>query len=158
MNMMTNLRQKEPTTGLLAEYEKNHADLLNAMAVMASAADAPVADRHLYSNARWRLSQASLKRRMLWGRIYRHLAPRAGPHDAAALDRIQATDVALQQQSAAHVGKWTTDAIEADWAGYCDASRTIRWKMNAHMDAERRVVYPLLAAEALGEKRQLRAS
>ena len=157
MNMMTNPRQDQATTGLLAEYEKNHAELLGAMAVMDSATRAMLADRDLLSSARWRLSNASLRRRMLWGRIYRHLAPRVGPHEAAALDSIQATDIALQQQSAAHVGKWTKNAIEADWTGYCEASRDIRWKMNAHIGAERRVVYPLLTADALDERRQLRA-
>ena len=153
MNMMTNPRQVEATTGLLAEYEKNHADLLGAMAVMDSVTRAVLADRDLVSNARWRLSHASLRRRMLWGRVYRHLSPRVGPSDAAALNRIQAIDFALQQQSAAHVGKWTADAVEANWDGYCEASRAIRWKMDAYIAAERRVVHPLLAADALGQRR-----
>jgi hypothetical protein len=158
MNMMTDPRQNQATPGLLAEYEKNHAELLSAMAVMDSVTRATLADRNLFSNARWRLSHASFKRRMLWGRIYRRLAPRAGPYQAAALDRIQATDLELIHQSAAHVGKWTTDAVEADWPGYCEASRAIRWKMNAHIGAERRVVYPLLTADALGSRRQREAS
>lgn len=123
------------------------------MAVMDSVTRELVADR-LYASARWRLSQASLKRRTLWVRIFEHLVPRAGPRDAADLQSLQTANVEMLRYSAAHVGKWTIDTIEADWPGYCEASRAIRWKMKAGMGAEKRVLHPLLTDDAFGVGRR----
>lgn len=51
--------------------------LLAAMAVVESLASQDQADRSSYANARLGISQCSPARRALWGRIFRHLLPRA---------------------------------------------------------------------------------
>jgi hypothetical protein len=135
---------------LLAELQAAHDVLLAAMAVMDAATRGENPERNLYSNARWRLSQASLNRRALWRRIFAHMMAKAGARDAAALQSLQSADVELLQKSAAHVGKWTVDKIEADWRGYCESSRAIRQGMEACIGAEKRVLYPLLKRDAIG--------
>lgn len=50
----------------------------------------------------------------------------------------------MLNHSASHIGRWSRDAIEEDWQGYCEASRAIRLQMKACMDAEKRVLYPML--------------
>lgn len=52
-------------------------------------------------------------------------------------------------QSSAHVSKWTIDAVEADWPTYCAASGMMRLRMMARIDAEKRIVYPLLKERLL---------
>ena len=135
---------------MLSELQEAHEDLQSAMAAMDGVTREPAANRNEYSSARWRLSQASLKRRTLWARIFEHLRPRAAPRDAEGLKSLHAANLETLRHSAAHVGKWTIETIEADWPGYCEASRAIRWNMKAGMGAEKRVLYPLLTDDALG--------
>ena len=143
-------RENAASALMLSDLQKAHDELVAAMAVMDIVTRADVAERSQYSSARWRLSQASLRRRTLWAAIFQHLRPRVGCRDAADLDWLQTTHLEMLHNSAAHVGKWTVDRIEADWRGYCEASRAIRWKMKAAMGAEKRILYPLLTGDALG--------
>ena len=135
---------------MLSELQKAHEDLNAAMAVMDTATRGEAPDRNLYSSARWRLSQASLKRRTLWRKNFEHMVAKACSKDAAALQLLQSADAELLHKSAAHVGKWTVNRIEADWHGYREASRAIRREMELCISTEKRVLYPLLKQDAIG--------
>ena len=98
---------------------------------------------------RWSLSKASLARRMLWGKILTALSPGLSTDQTVALRRLQEWDINLLRASTHHVSKWTTEAVLANWSGYCAASRSIRRKMAANVDAEKVILYPILQTAAL---------
>lgn len=129
---------------LLDELQDAHDALVRALEEIEAVTREPAANRERFSSARWRLSNASLARRVLWQRIRRSMADCALGADARTLAELHETDRALLRDSAEHVRTWTAAAIEARWDGYCAASRDIRWKMQAAISAERRLLYPLL--------------
>lgn len=135
---------------MLSELQEAHNDVLSLMALLDAVTREPVAERDRYANARWRLSQASLRRRTLVAKIFQHLIPRVGSKDVVTLQSLQSANLEMRHHSAEHVGKWTVHTIEADWLGYCDASRAIRAKMNDCISAEKRILYPLLTNDAFG--------
>lgn len=138
---------------MLSELQKVHDNLRSAMAEMDAVTREPVAERGRLSVARWRLSQASLKRRTLWRRVFQHMLPRVGANETAVLQALQSANLESLRNSSAHVGNWTIGTIEADWSGYCNASRAIRLEMSACMDAEERLIFGLLAEDARSAER-----
>lgn len=133
---------------LLDDLRAAHQRLLAAMAVVESLTGQDKADRSSCTNARWRISQCSLARRTLWGRIFRHLLPRATARAASDLAMLQSADEELQRESSNHVATWDLAAIESDWHRYCDASRAIRSRMSDCIEREMRILYPLLEQDA----------
>jgi hypothetical protein len=146
---MVNDRQGEPEASpgmflsLLQDLRAAHEQLLEAMAQMDAAASGSEG-RNNYAQARFHLSRASLARRMLWHRILRTIAPVVSAEDAAVLAELQTDDVALLHCSSQHVGRWTTERVEACWLEYCQASRAIRSKTAIAIGNEQRQLYPLL--------------
>lgn len=96
------------------------------------------------TNSRWRLSQASFRRRSLASTIVSYLAGRLDGDDLARLKQVQLADQQMMRRTVAHVGSWTTRTIFKDWQGYCHASRDIRSHMKSHIQLERESLYPLL--------------
>jgi hypothetical protein len=54
-------------------------------------------------------------------------------------------DSDLGAYSTKHISRWTVAAIQGDWRGYREASRQIRRRMKDCIEAEKRLLYPLLA-------------
>ena len=135
-------------SSFLTELRQAHEFLIAAMEVMDRLTRQSNADPSCFANARWRISQASLARRTLWGAIFRHLLPRANLKDVVELERLATADREMLRYSANHISTWVPGRIDADWEGYCEASRAIRWRMKACLGAERRILYPLLDREA----------
>lgn len=129
---------------LLFDLYRAHEDVLGGMEALGRLTRDPSPDEQSIGIARWKLSQASMRRRLLWARILTHLTPCADAAAKEELLRLQKLDIELLGASTAHIGTWTTDAIVRDWPGYCAASREMRWKMIARMEEEKRVLYPLL--------------
>ena len=133
---------------LLEALRQTHRQLLAEMANMEDLTREKAPDRRRYSQVRWRLSQASLARRTLSARICAGLGAMVEQKDRQTLKEIRTADCELARNSAAHIHRWSADRIEADWLGYCQASREMRWKMEAHLDMERRFLLPLLERPA----------
>lgn len=129
---------------LLMDLHRAHEDVLGGMEELGRLTRDSLPDDQALSSARWKLSQASMRRRLLWARILGHLAPVVDRDANDDLLRLQKLDIELLGASTDHIKKWTIDAIIADWPGYCLASRHMRWKMIARMEEEKRVLYPLL--------------
>jgi hypothetical protein len=134
---------------LLAELRQAHETLLDAMDAVDILTRGQVPAKARLTAERWKLSKASLARRMLWGKILTSLSPGSSGDRSDALRRLQEWDINLLRASTHHVSKWTTEAALANWGGYCAASRSIRRKMAANIDAERRILYPMLEAAEL---------
>ena len=93
---------------------------------------------------RWKISQASLARRVLSARICDYLLARRGPHETERLLALRHADRDLLRLSAGHVANWSPQAIGVDWRGYCAASCAIRMRMRKQIFHEESVLYPLL--------------
>jgi hypothetical protein len=145
------------SAALLTELRAAHAALLDSIAELEKACALPVPGEAPFTAIRWTLSGASLTRRMLWAKILGFLVPLVAQGEeeadraaAADLRRLQEGDIALLRASTAHVGRWSAENALADWAAYCEASRIMRGRMEAAIEEERRVLYPML--ERLGRK------
>lgn len=142
-------RLGDPTSARLLDKLGNaHEALLCAMEVLDGITREREFNSARFTSARWRISQASLARRTLWGTIFRHLMPRVSGEDAADLQALSQADGEMLRHSANHIANWSPALIEADWGGYCRASRAIRRRMNACIDDERRILYPILKRDA----------
>ena len=135
--------EREAAT-LLGELEKAHHRLSDAIGELELLARGDAPDASVLANVRWRLSAASVNRRLLWARILGYLSPKAEGKSGTDLRQLQDIDIELVRASSAHVGTWTTDAILEDWPGYCAASEAMRRKMSDAMEVERRILVPLL--------------
>ena len=142
-------RQSESWT-LLVQLASAHDQLADEIENLDRLTNGNEPDPGEITSGRWRISQASLKRRSLACRIFDFLAERLDGADLATLKTAQAADQQMMRRSADHVGNWTIRKICSDWQGYCAASRQIRNHMKAHIQMERQSLYSLL--ERLAEQ------
>lgn len=135
---------------LLVQLSSAHDRLMAEMDNLNSVTRGPQPSLDVITTGRWRISQASLRRRTLASQIFDFLADRLDQEDIALLKSIQSADQEMMRRSVRHVASWTSAAISADWKGYCDASLEIRSYMKAHIQFEKQALYPLL--EHLAER------
>ena len=133
---------------MLHDLQQAHDRLTAALDALAEVTCDPFPHRVRFTQARFRVSHASLLRRALLGQATDLLLAGARPNEVKALRQLQSAGPETRLESSAHVAKWTSDAIEADWLAYCDASGAMRLRMIAQIDSERRIVYPLLKQRA----------
>jgi hypothetical protein len=136
----------------LESLKEAHSNLAQAISALEGLTRGPVPAKERLVEARYKLSKASLERRLLWGRIHAYLARSASREAESDLRKLQQSDIALLRAAASHVGKWTTDVIFEDWLGYCRASAAMRVKLTDAAALEERLLYPLL--QARGGKRR----
>ena len=138
---------------LLASLKSSHEHLAVEMANMEALTQRAEPDGPALSSLRWRLSQASLARRTLAGRICELIQSRIGTVELCNVKQLLAADRALARDSAAHVAGWSSASIQKDWEAYCKASRKIRWKLRSHLGLEQRLLFPILAELARSANR-----
>jgi hypothetical protein len=143
--------RKSSIRPLLAALRHSHEQLITEMATLDALTEEKNPDRLRYSQVRWRLSRASLTRRNLSARICADLDSLVGQSDRLTLKEIRNADCELARNSAVHVGQWPADSIDTNWPDYCDASREIRRRMEAYLDLERRLLFPLLERAVAAE-------
>ena len=130
---------------LLGELEDAHSILLGAIEELAELTRGAVPDKERLVEVRWRVSEASLIRRLLWGRIHAYLSEHAVGEFENSLRDLQEADMVLIRVSTEHVGRWTADAVIEDWPGYCSASTNMRRRLIEGVELEKRLLYPILA-------------
>jgi len=81
---------------------------------------------------------------MLEGHVYALAAEQASPAQARALQQLRDEGKEQLSHSQSHLARWDKRAVEADWAGYCRASRAMRASMRRRIKAEQEILYPLL--------------
>lgn len=131
---------------LLAELKDAHARLLRAMLELDTLTRGPLPAKERIIDARWNISRASLRRRTLWSRIHNYLSSHIAEENLRDVRRLQEGDMALLRSSSEHVARWKITTVVEDWPAYCEASRAIRWKMQAAIGAEQRLLYPILGS------------
>lgn len=134
----------QAANALLRDLQAVHYDLHEQIAAMEATTDEPRHDPVHLASARWKISQASLARRILAGRICEYLLSRCEAQQMLAIKALQEADRLLLQASARHVGQWRAEHIKEDWRGYCRASREVRRQMQDHVVLEQKVLYGIL--------------
>jgi hypothetical protein len=129
---------------LLEELQQAHSSLLLAIGELDRIRSGPPPSEVELVNARWRVSRASLARRLLWGRVLARLAPLVRGRGEADLRFVQEQDIGLLKASVNHVAAWKpADAIAA-WRIYAAAESDLLQKMVGAVELEKRLLYPLL--------------
>jgi hypothetical protein len=137
-------RQPRPAaSALFADLVATHSVLLERIKELGEVAEHAQPSRLECTSARLRLSQASIDRRSALNKALRLLEERSDPASAAAAAKVRAADGELIAHSVAHLAKWTTEAVAADWRGYCEASRSMREHMAGTVTAEAELLKPL---------------
>jgi hypothetical protein len=129
---------------LLTELDEVHRQLVAEMVNIDAVTRGPQPSTEGIAAARWRISQASLRRRLLFNSICGALHPIVNEQERLSLKQLQEADQAMMLRSRVHVSAWLSDGIRGDWAGYCEASRAIRWHIDAYLTVEQRILFPIL--------------
>lgn len=137
-------RPPMPSSIFLTQLRRAHQELLGEMENLGRMTIGPQPGPEEIISGRWRIGQASLRRRTVAFRAFDFLADRLDGEERVQLMRVQSADRDMMRRSAAHVGTWTNQAVCQDWDGYCRASRAIRAHMKSHILFERRWLFPLL--------------
>ena len=140
-------------TTWLGELKGAHSDLMNAIEELDRLTRGQLPSRSVVDAVRWRVSKASLSRRMLWARIQAHLSELGDACPWGDLRRLQEIDIHLLRASSAHVSQWTTEAILSDWPGYCRASELMRSRMIDAIAGEKRILYPLVKSRKTAQSK-----
>lgn len=102
-------------------------------------------DQASLASARWKLTRASGRRRkLLTDSIYPQLQNVSAIH-SRKLDELRADAAAQLAKSSHHIGKWTVEHIIAHWPDYQKASAEMTASMRRRVQAEKVLLYPLLA-------------
>ena len=130
----------------LAELRDAHRQLLTEIANMKALTEEPQPDANRLATARWRISQASLRRRCISARIRDALLPGVSAEDRASLKSLQEADLELHRRARTHVSTWTTekDKFKRAWQGYCEAAQLMLWHIDAYIALEQRMFYPII--------------
>lgn len=134
----------ERACALLASLQKAHVRLLSAIQNLTRITGRPSADRLEYSAVRFRVSEASLARRIAVRDACDYILEVGSPSDQQAISRLRKADSDLARHASQHVNRWTTDQVGLDWGGYCSASKEIRRALLKQMELERAMLCPLL--------------
>lgn len=129
---------------LLVQLRGAHDQLLREIENIDRIALGPLPATSDLGAARWRISQASFKRRTLTSRILDFLADRANSFESVELGKLRSENQVAMSRSARHVYLWTLQDICEDWQGYRKASRDIRMQKKANILLEKQLLYPIL--------------
>lgn len=124
---------------MLGTLEEHHRRIEAGLDQIRFHCAAPVPNIGDLAVARSSLGSASLARSMFVTEVVvSHLVKDGDVDLRAELSALQAKFTAKRQISTEHVARWTSESIEADWAGYCAAARLIWAMMEGQIDMERR--------------------
>jgi hypothetical protein len=138
---------------LLADLQKTHARLIASLADLARITGRPSADKVEYAAVRFRVSEASLARRIVCRAVCDHLEPLVSHFDQQSLSRLRTLDAELARLGSQHVNRWTTDRISLEWESYCRASTEMRRALLKQVELERTLLQPLLHKYGSGHRR-----
>lgn len=135
-------------SGVLATLKCAHEAVLTEAARMQAVQDLPNPTPDQWAQARWRLSRASRVRRTAVEQAYPVALAEATSFERSRIAELQAQDSVLLAASRDHVAQWPPERIQADWPGYCAASRQIRASMTDRVRREQLVLLPILSRAA----------
>jgi hypothetical protein len=137
-------QQKNVADDLLIQFGSAQKMLIESIAHLARATSSSTPVSSEYLAARIRISQAGLARAAAFNCVCDFLRPRVGTAQWTLIAALKAADMGLRLYSAAHAAEWTNERIEADWPGYCLASKAMRMRTGEMIQRGRAVLCPLL--------------
>jgi hypothetical protein len=129
---------------LLIRFDSAQKLLVESIAALAGATSRSSPDRLEYTNARLRISQAELARTAAFNSVCDFLRSLVAPDQWITVAALRAADTGSRMHTAAHAAEWTNERIEADWPGYCLASKAMRMRMGETIQRGRAVLCPIL--------------
>ena len=132
------------STSLLLELKAAHRQIETAFAELEAECAHEGANLSRFSAIRMRAGQALHVKRQLVGLIASQLISSASDQELFAVRTLQSRDDCCSQLASESIRKWTSVAIQQDWAGYCTASRDLRTDILSLIAAEKELYYPLL--------------
>jgi hypothetical protein len=128
----------------LAQLTKTHADVLTAIDRLETLLQPEEPDRATLATARWRLTQASGRRRRLLDQEIYPLVEQGADGGEQGVRDLRAADGGAIAMSSQHIATWSIDHIADDWPGYRAAATTMLASMRQRIALETTILYPLL--------------
>jgi len=141
---------------ILADLQNAHIRLIASIKDLAKITEQASSDKVEYSAIRFRVSEASLARRIVFRAACDYLLPIASPADQQTIGRLRSADAELAKHASQHVQQWTTATVDLGWEGYCASSREIRSSLLKQIELERSLLYPLLHRHGSSRRSEIR--
>lgn len=137
-----------PVTGLMlrVEFDAAHRALTACTEELHQVLAQQKPDRARLTSVRLKLAQLRLVHGPLIGKIAVFIATQCTPAQTEKLTELRISHEKLLQDAAAHTGRWTLGAIEANWPEYRQAARELLRRSMHKMQMDQRLLYPLLGA------------
>lgn len=132
-------------TALLGALRLAYRDIEERLAELEQATAGPRPDMVALGNARLKMSHARHAKRQLVQKACELLLPHATAEELQSILGIRRENADYFHASTEHVRHWTPDALQRDWARFCEDSRKMRNKMKHLAALEQRLLLPMLA-------------
>ncbi len=129
--------------------QQAHAEVRACLRDMEDVTSRSMPDRLEYTRVRYRISRASMSRRTLFSSICAELSRNASVDEAAIIRQVRDADRSLLSKTGSHVIYWTSDAVAADWRGYCAAALHMGREMAVELELEDGLLFPLLKRRSI---------
>lgn len=148
--IMTTASADRSLKDVARDLEALHSECLAAMTVMRSLIDAHECDDVRVPVARHRMSQGSTRRLKFLSEVaYPRILLFASAAQIEAIRVLQAQATANRARSSAHVAKWSSAGVSADWNAFRRDSAAILAMMADRIKQERDVLIPMLKSERI---------
>ncbi|MAW99356.1 MAG: hypothetical protein CMN72_06815 [Sphingomonas sp.] len=119
-------------------------DALRALCAICARCEPP--ERAALSEIRWRFARGLMRHLPLKDRIvYSRLRLHPDPAVVAVAERYSAEAHQMYEAFLAYSERWTPEAVEADWAGYCAHMRLMTHGLEERVAREKAELLPHLA-------------
>lgn len=135
---------------LLSELRKAHEAVREAMELKLEVARAPDFTATHCALLRWKMSRARHWRSKVLLRAIVELLKDASPGEAAALRQLQLDELNVSRCCAAHLQRWTAEAIALDRDAYAFAAAQFCAAFGERLSREAQVLYPMLSCRTRG--------
>lgn len=133
-----------PAAALLDELQSTFADLGECLDQLQRLLDEPAPDLARLTTVRLRLAHLRLTRGPLMDKIAKCVDGKISAAEAAALQEMRSAHQRLLEAASAHTGKWTLDAVNANWPEYRHATREVARRWLERAKADQQLLYPLV--------------
>lgn len=133
-----------PAVAILDELQSTYAELGECLDQLHQLLGQPTPNLSRLTTIRLRLAHLRLTRFPLMDKISKCLAGKINASEAAALQEMRSAHQCLLETASAHTGKWTLDAVRANWPEYRRATGEVARHWLERAKADQQLLYPLV--------------
>lgn len=137
--------ESSSATALFAALRSAYREVDQRLAELEKASTGPKPDMAALVTARFRMSHARHAKRQLVQKACELLLPHATVEELQSILCVRRENADYFRASTEHVRHWTPDALQRDWARFCEESRKMRLRMKHLSALEQRLLLPMLA-------------